>query len=360
MLKKLQSIIGNSPGVKAKAIAAQLDVDRTTINQLLLRNSALFLKDADFGWSLRSEVELRVEFGNNQWLTAARFENALLRAGSPLDSPCIAVTFIASENCNFLLESLARLLALCNQLAAAKKQVTLDLRACKKTLSYFDRIGFFNRLDIRVDVLPRRPVQSKALTYAGNNDGVVELRAIDPAAPDRQIPDLLRNSFVSFAGEEYYGPAYTVLSELFGNVEDHAATDMAGFAGLQFYKGGTSHLQTVISDNGLGIIGTLAPVLEARHPRVFQRVSQSGEHFGVALLKEVFSKGEISQVDEEGRGIGLNLSGKIAQRFNAKISVRQSDFEFLVYHTPAGVRFDHHLNRVRIQGTHICFDFKLD
>jgi hypothetical protein len=359
MLKQVQSIVGKSPGVKAKAIAAQLGVDRTSINQLLHKYPEIFLKDDEFGWSLLNQGELRVELGDHRWLTASHFESSLLGAGSPLDSSCSAVKFIASADCNMLLEALARLLALCNQLVVAKKRVTLDLSACKKTSSYFDRIGFFNRLDKKVEVLPRRPLRSKAVTYEGNNDGVVELRVIHPATPDQRIPDLLRKSFVSFAGEKYYVPAFTVLSELFGNVEEHSGANTAGFAGLQFYKGG-NHLQTVISDNGLGIIGTLSPVLEEKYPQIFKRVSESGQHFGVALLREVFSDGKISQVDDKGRGLGLKRSGDLAQKFNAKISVRQEDFEFRVTHTHAGVSFTHKLNLARLAGTHICFDFKLD
>lgn len=358
MLKQVQLIVRKSPGIRAKTIAMQLGVDRTSINQLLHKYPEIFLKDEEFGWSLVNEGELCVELGDHQWLTAIQFENSLLRAGSPLDSSCSAVKFIASEGCHILLESMARLLALCNQLVAAKKRVTLDLSACKQTLSYLDRIGFFNRLDKKVDVLPKRPVRSRAVTYEGNNDGVVELRAIHPATPDQKIPDLLRKSFVSFAGDKYYVPAFTVLAELFGNVEEHSGANTAGFAGLQYYKG-VNHLQTVISDNGLGIIGTLAPVLEARYPQIFERVSRS-PHFGAAVLREVFSGGKISQVNEPSRGLGLKRSGAVAQKFNARISVRQSNFEFLVRHTSQGVTFAQHLNRVRIEGTHICFDFKLD
>ena len=153
--------------------------------------------------------------------------------------------------------------------------------------------------------------------------------------------------------------AFTVLSELFNNVQEHSEATTSRFAGLQFYKRG-NHIQTVISDNGLGIVGTLKPVLKDRYPEIARKIAASGIHEGEALLQEVFSVGRISQVNEDGRGLGLKRSGELAGKFKAKISVRQKDFELRVYHSQQGVRFYRSLNLARIEGTHICFDFALD
>ena len=62
-----------------------------------------------------------------------------------------------------------------------------------------------------------------------------------------------------------------VLSELLQNVEEHSGAATPGFAGLQFYKK-TNHIQTVISDSGLGIVGTLMPVLSQRYPELAMKI----------------------------------------------------------------------------------------
>ena len=59
-------------------------------------------------------------------------------------------------------------------------------------------------------------------------------------------------------------------------------------AALQYYKA-ANHIQTVISDSGLGIVGTLMPVLKDRYPEVAQRIAESSLEPGVVLLQEVFS-----------------------------------------------------------------------
>lgn len=359
MLKRIQDHLLKSPGLKAKEIAAQLKVDRKHVNKVLHEHEQLFIQDGEFAWSLVLQDELRIELGDHRWLTAHDFENALLAAASPLDSVCRAVRFVVAKDCKILLEALARLLALCNQLSDAGKCVSVDFSDCRQTLHYLDRIGFFDHLSETIEVLPKRPVASKAATYQGQNDGVVEFRAIDPITPNQEIPALLRNSFVSCAGDQYSVAAFTVLSELFSNVQEHSAATTAGFAGLQFYKRG-NHIQAVISDSGRGIVGTLAPALKERYPEVASKIEGSTLDPGVALLREVFSGGGISQVKDDGRGLGLKRSGDLAQKFRAIISVRQETFELRVLHCPKGTRFSHKLNLARIAGTHICFDFELD
>lgn len=359
MLKKIQDLLREHPRLKAKTIATHLDGERKHANSVLYAHPKIFFQDAEFNWSLVPQGVLRIELTGQNWLTATNFENALLIAGSPLDSDCPKVTFVLAKDCKILLEALARLLALSNQLVHAGKNVSLDFRDCRSTLSYLDRIGFFGHLNAAIDVLPKRPSSSKAVAYGGNNDGVVEFRAIDPSAPDQKIPDLLLHSFVSCAGENYSVGAFTVLAELFRNVQEHSAASTPGFAGLQFYKR-TNHIQTVISDSGLGIVGTLTPILKERYPTVARRISTSSLDPGVALLKEVFSAGGISRVKDDGRGLGLKISGEFAQKFKAKISVRQENFELRVHHSPTGIRFFHSLNLVRITGTHLCFDLELD
>jgi len=359
LLQRIQAILEQNPGQKAKTIASQLREDRSEINRVLHDHNGIFVQDPEnYTWSLAA---LCVDLGSHFWLTADAFENVLLNAGSPLDSTDHRVIFTVGEDCKILLEALARLLAICNQLADAGKLVTIDFQASYSTLTYLNRIGFIRLLRESVRVLPKRPRISAATLYEGNNDGVVELRSIDPIQPDDDIPNLLRNSFVSCAGTQYNVAAHTVITELFGNVKEHSGTTVAGFAGLQNYAGRKNrHIQTVISDGGRGIVGTLMPILNARYPDLAKRISSSSFDPRIALLQAVFSEGGISQITDSGRGLGLKGSSAYAQKYNALISVRQETYELKITHEGEDMHFSHRLNLAKISGTHICFDFHLD
>ena len=359
MLKKVREFISRNPGLRAKTIASRLGFERSKIALLLHSNKDTFQQDKDFCWSITPPKDLRVDFGGRAWLTAKDVERLLRAVGSPLDSNCDRVIFCLEKNTRIMLEALARLLALCNQLSQAGKTVILDFNEAESTLTYLDRLGFFDHLSAPIHVLPKRPKRGRSKEFRGNNDGVIEFRAIDPTQEDSEIPKLLEQSFVKCAGDSYSVAVMTILSELYTNVLEHSRTTTPGFAGLQFYKA-TRHIQAVISDSGEGIVGTLGPVLERHYPKLAQKVASSKEHAGVVLLKEVFSTGRISQINEEGRGLGLKRSGDVAKKFRAQISVRQRDFELRVHHLNGRVSFAHEIDLVRIEGTHICFDFVLD
>jgi hypothetical protein len=359
MLSQLLTFLGKNPGAKARELAAFLGRDKSEINQILYENSDKFLRDDDFKWSVICPQELRIELPGDSWLTAKDLEDLFSQHCTPWHDACESVMFVFNNESRVLLDALARLLALCNQLDAAGKKVSLDFTDCQSTARYLDRMDFFEVLAAGVAVLPRRPRTRLGAVYSGNNDGVIELRAIDPARPNNEIPRLLERSFVSCVDETYSTLALTVIGEPFKNVLDHSRSTLAGFAGLQAYRNRT-RIQVVISDNGVGIVGTLQPILASRYPQVAARIAKSKEHPGIALLKNVFSTGQISQVEEEGRGTGLKSSGDQARKYSARISVRQEDFELRIDHRPEGTRYTAYTNLVRIHGTHISFDFKLD
>ena len=359
MLKKLKVVLQTRPGLKAREIATQLDVERPHVNTVLYGNPNVFTVDEAYRWYVVSDRILEVRFPGGGWLTSDGFEQAVRKAGSPLECAMSAVSFIFGDDCKIMMDALARLLALSNQVEAIHKSVTLDFSSCRPTLTYLDRAGFFELLHPSIAVLPKRLSGSKAIQFNGNNEGLVELKEIDPGAPAEDIPKLLKNSFVACAGNSYSVPAFTVLSELLQNVEEHSGAATPGFAGLQFYKK-TSHIQTVISDNGLGIVGTLMPVLSFRYPELSKKIAASPLPPEVALLEVVFSEGRISQKITDGCGLGLKQSSEVAKKYKARITVRQKDFEFVVVHSPDGTTFHHSKNLVRLAGTHICFDFQLD
>jgi hypothetical protein len=71
-------------------------------------------------------------------------------------------------------------------------------------------------------------------------------------------------------------------------------------------------------------------------------------------------KGGFSRSDDDGRGLGLKRSAGLAEKFRAKISLRQETFELRINYVDGKVQFTHSLNLTKISGTHICFDFLLD
>ena len=140
MLKKVRDFVSQNPGVKARAIATQLGFERSSVNALLHTHKDIFHQDEFSCWSLLAPAELHVEFGGKTWLTAKDVEKLLSKAGSPLDSPCQQVVFSLKEGSRMMLDALARLLALSNQLAHAGKAVVLDFTESRGTATYLDRL----------------------------------------------------------------------------------------------------------------------------------------------------------------------------------------------------------------------------
>lgn len=361
MISKIIELLRETPKLKAKDIAKHFGKTKSEINSILYKCPDFFSIDDCYNWSLIESSVIQVKFAKRTWVDCESFEQTLKEVGCLFSNPCHVIEFVIPAKCNILLEAAARLLALCNQLAYLNKRIKLDFSNCNSTLTYLDRMGFFEHLDSRITVLPDRPVISTAQIYRGNCDAVVEFGSIATVDPDESIPKQLKNSFVSYAGEKYTTAAFTVISELFNNVKDHSETPIPGFAALQKYTGRWPHLQTVVSDSGKGILGTLFPVIKQNYPTLYTRYDFSDPRSKVLLLKEVIESGGITQTGKDGRGLGLKSSQICAVKYNANISVRQEDFELkLSYRKSGAPTFEYTLDMPNILGTHVCFDFFLD
>lgn len=355
-------ILGKSISLKARKLAQEIGVDRSELNSFLYKHTELYVINTEnHEWSLVKPSELIINFPEVTWLDSDAFEQSLNKAGSPLDSTANKVTFVLGAKSSIMLEAASRLLALCNQLVMIGKTVTVDFSATKSTLHYFDRCGFCDRLDIAVNVLPSRPVESKAKTYKGNNENLIEFGEIDPKNIDSKVVEDLQKSFIFHAGSQFQTLALTVISEPFNNVHDHSSSPINGFAALQKYQGKQTHIQTVVSDSGIGIAGSLRPVLQNKYPKLEMKFSPRTIKTDILLIKEVFEKGGILQVDDADRGLGLNRTFELAVKYNANISIRQENFELKIYYRNGVLKnFSQSDNLVKILGTHFCFDFFLD
>lgn len=369
MKREIQDILSKRPGLKGRQIAKELGLDKKEVNSYLNKQDGHFIKDDNHCWFIAHDAPLEIQLLGDTWINGLTFDQAVLNAGSPLEGNHGSVKFIIPKGCKIFLEAAARLLAYSNQCIHVNKRVSIDFSDCKDTLRYFNRIGFFEMLNTDITVIPSRPSYSAAELFKGNSEAVYEFGEIDPQDLDEDIPQRLKNSFVSHAGAQYSQPAFTVLSELFGNVRDHSESPIPGYIALQRYKGFTArpghngvnpHIQTIVSDSGRGITGTLKPVLESQYPEVFSKFDFTNPESEPLLVREVFKKGRISQSNDEGRGLGLKRSGDVAASYDAVISVRENCFELkLIYKSGKLRKADYKLNLPKLMGTHICFDFFL-
>lgn len=359
MKHNIEQILKITPGLKGREIAKKIGTDKKSVNSFLHAHTDDFIQDNNYGWSLVKPTELRIEFEGNQWLDCNSFETSLGLLDSPLDSKCDVVIFVVLEKCNILLDTAARLLALCNQLVPAGKAVTIDFSDSQPTLTYFDRIGFLDHLDKNVTVLPERPTFSKALRYKGNSEAVVEFGTVDPKKTDKELVNQLTNCFVQQSDSRYEMAAFTVFSELIGNVSEHSETPIQGFAAFQMYSGGRrKHIQTVVSDSGLGIAATLKPSLMEHYPTLHKL--HNSDDFDIQLVTAVLTKGNISRFGS-GRGLGFKSSREQTVKFDARLSVRQETFSIDIEYKNGDIaHIDKQTELVKICGTHLCFDFFVD
>lgn len=358
MKHEIERLLKVNPGLKAREIAKNIGKERKAVNSFLHKNTDRFYKTDDFCWFLSTPLELQIQFEKNQWMDCNAFETSLCSAGSPLDLKCTSVLFVVPKKCNILLDAAARFLALCNQLSFVGKTVTIDFSDCQSTLMYFNRIGFIDHLDQKVNLLPYKPTDSRAQRYKGNNQGVVEFGSVDPNSKDKDLINQLSNCFIELSNHNYETAASTVFGELIGNISEHSSSPLFGFAALQRYGGRRKHIQTVVSDSGLGIAATLKPSLKAYYPLLHRK--QNDLDFDMLLVTDVLTKGEISRYGS-GRGLGFKSSREQTIKFDARLSVRQSNFSVAIEYADGQLRdIEKHTALTTINGTHLCFDFFID
>lgn len=359
MISDIKKLLMRQPGLMAKDLAKTLNCTKKEINQVLYQNSDQFEVDSEYRWRLATSDGVTIQL-HDGWVDCASFEASLATANLDVDS-ADSVTFFVPGECKVLLEALARFLALCNQLISDETKVTVDFSSSNnKSLHYLNRIGFFDHLNEDVEVLPQRPVNSTAVSHRGNNNALVEMGAVDPNEENTELINRLHKTFVDLSGDTYDVAAYTVFAELIGNIKEHSKSGLHGFAGLQKYGGKRPHIQTVISDSGLGIASTLRPSLKAHYPRLHKLYEAVDLQSDMELVKAVMSNGEISR-HGAGRGLGFKSSKEQALKFNANYSVRQENFSLFFHFEDGALRHvKEQIHDVKILGTHICFDFYID
>lgn len=162
--------------------------------------------------------------------------------------------------------------------------------------------------------------------------------------------------FVEHSSANYSLAAKTVFSELVGNVTDHSESQIPGLAGLQVYRpyNKPKHIQTVISDSGLGIATTLRTTLQNEHPKLYTQFSAETVENDIALVKKAFTSGEVSRFGK-GRGLGFKSSREHASKEKVVIVIRQLTFSLVLEYSKGQlINVSEERWLVPITGTHIA------
>jgi hypothetical protein len=361
MKEKIDRLLSKKPLLMAKDIAKAIGTPKKEVNAYLHSNLENYEQDAEFKWRLIDTEKATLTLPTG-WVTGEALEVILQEAGELLNGPCRKVEIVFSSGCNTMIDCTARLLALMNQLAQQGKSVTVDFTNCGPTRFYLNRAGFFDLLNKSVSVLPGRPSVSAAKQHQGKSDTLVEFGRVDPNAENQDLITQLTNKFVQQSSTDFEVAAYTVFAELIGNVKEHSKSPLEGFSGLQIYGGHRKHIQTVVSDSGLGIASTLRPALKEHYPDLYNLFGKVSLESDIGLVTEAMSKGKISRFgSDSGRGLGFKSSREQAMKFNARFSVRQERF-CLKFEYRDGELIDvkPQSGLSNLKGTHICFDFYLD
>ncbi len=360
MKSEIQLLLHNNPGLKGREIAKRLNLNKKSVNSFLHHDDSGLFTCSDDRWYL-SDKETVVEIAKTGWLRISDFENILMEQ-EDLWSSSVDRIRLKFCDCSILLGAISRILCLVNQLAHEGKDITLDFSECEGSFTYLCRVGLFDELDGSINVVPE--VQDSSCHY-GKNNKVMEFVSIPYQTEHTDLPSKLKQSFIALAGEEHANTAFGFIAEFINNIIEHSESPIPGVAALQVYeKGGIGkNVQTVFSDSGKGIVGTLRPVLKSRYSDLFEKFPEDNSESNAMLLKEVFESGGISGAKDpnyKSRGLGMKVSAKNAAKFDATICIRQECFEITMKYRGGKVHeFYFYENLTKMLGTHICFDFYL-
>ncbi|ENP0848531.1 ATP-binding protein [Vibrio vulnificus] len=358
MKAKIVDVLATTPGMKGREIAKKLGVEKKIVNSLLYHDDSGLFFAKESCWFLNCK-DVVIKLNKEGWLTTKDFESLLCESCDLWNNSVESIKF-EFNGCAILLGAIARILSLVNQLAIEGKRVTLDFTECTQSFTYLCRVGLFEILDTSVEVVPE--IQDYSCHY-GQNNKVMEFVSIESKTLQTDLPAKLKKSFVDLAGQQHANSAFAFISEFINNIIEHSHTPIPGVAALQVYgkENCRKKVQTVFSDSGKGIVGTLRPVLALRYPKLAEKYPPNKQHSDILLLKEVLVRGGISGANDPeyaGRGLGLKVGAKQAAKFDATVRVRQETYELVLRYRNGTLNSDEFkTNLMKMNGTHICFDF---
>ncbi|QBF24409.1 hypothetical protein EXN22_01450 [Pseudomonas tructae] len=355
MQKGIEKVLKQSPGFKAKEIAKELGLNKAGLNSAL-HASDVFVQDSEYRWYRACDVRLRIS-PTAIWINGNHVESALTRFRRDYNPDCKKILIEIGEENSILLDGAAKVLAIANQEVHAGNSVEIKFGS-PDMHSYLARAQFFDRLHAEVLVTPPRPEKK---VIAGGSSKLVEFHEIGGPF-DSNVASKIKASLEQNASDQALNvdAVQYAISELVSNVQEHSQTPNPGFAGLQCYGGTKPHIMMVVSDNGLGICGTLQPILARKYPHLADEFDAANPDAAPKLIIKAFTEGGLSQMEDDGRGTGLRTSGRQAATLDAKMLIRQDNFEVTLRYKDGALKdCSTRLHLSRLSGTHVMFSFYL-
>lgn len=363
MKEKILNCVEEEPGILAKKIGKIVGLTRKQVNQIIHVDERLRQDKLTSGWYIKNQKELVTIELPSGWVDSDILENAI-SASSYFNIQQTDLLIIVRAETKLLMDAVARLICLLNQVADAGNNASLDLSAAKNLRSYFNRAGFYDVIHNKILIVPSRPKSSLSSKYKGNSSSLVEFRKMDSQTRDDGIPKLLFDGLSRAIGAEHWA-IYSFITEIYNNVYDHVfelgQTELFAFAACQTYqrRDGTIHTQIVISDCGFGICNTLRPALDKNTELNKYQILTD-----IELIKEAFTFGRLTRHDpltDPDHGMGLLTGAAKAKDLGGKIVIRQENISVeLEWNNDTLILKRPKTELKSIPGTNICFDFSLE
>jgi hypothetical protein len=259
------------------------------------------------------------------WISGYDFEQILKEAKYTTYKNKKALTIVVQSRANAPLNTLIRLLNVCNQLDAEGVKVTLKFAGkTNNLLGYCHTIGL---LDCLSDGVLRKYDKSlnKDLKRKSIGNSYVSIHEISGNAHDRSLPtklaDKITDTIPDISEEDRQNlniQFFSLFSELTRNVSEHSETVLNGFAALQVYRRGQNpRAEIVVCDSGIGLLESLKPSLES-HNKGYK------EYSDLQLIQEMLTTGISSKQGDLG-GNGLCTCFNQAKATNSDMHIRLSE-----------------------------------
>ncbi|WP_281948710.1 hypothetical protein [Vibrio parahaemolyticus] len=300
-----------------------------------------------------------------RWLSAYCFEKILLKQNFPTGYSKVDICFVIPEGVGFPLETIVRLLNVCNQLVDKGHKVQLEFaNADCGLMGYCKYMRFFDNLDARIQVTPcpttvecedadhPAVVKMEVLNCKRDLTGLAErlaksIRNGIELNPEIELSDIDKNKL-----ERLHR---TIITELINNVQEHSETQLNGFATMQVYGGKRPRASLVICDSGLGVFNTLKA---SEEPENAHYKHESCEN----IIKRIFDEGVTRKKHDDG-GSGLQTCFNKALKMNSDITIRTDCNQFRLFkladhnHPIDALKIND--NFMDIKGTFLCFEIPL-
>lgn len=309
--------------------------------------------------AMRPGADLQRVFLSSGWYDAGQLDGRLSQAVR-FDQG-LAIHF--GQETKLTIAACVRLRAYVDAFAGRGLPVELHDLANWGLGAYLDRVGAFEDLAPSVTLAGFTPT-GLAQARRGQSEALEEIVRVPVTGPmDRSIAERLAGKLAACAlpdmREALANTAFTCFAELIGNVRTHSGSPVPGYAALQVYtprKGSRRLVEVVVADAGIGILGTLRPVLQAK------QLPQAALNDQGLLLHAVNSG--ISRHGEEA-GCGIAQSAKRLLRLpEPQLELRLPDTRVRFEPGPSG---GYVITQVRtggavaaMPGTHWIFRYGLD